>query len=227
MTEIQKTLFRMQDKEYKLFSQKLMPTVPKEKVIGIRVPKLRKFANSFYREPEAKRFMKNLPHKYFEEDNLHALLLEKIKDYNIAIAETERFLPHIDNWATCDMFVPTAFKNNTKMLIDKINIWIKSSHSYTVRYAIELLMKLYLDENFSDAYPKLVASVKSDEYYVKMMIAWYFATALSKQYDFAIAYLENNNLDEWTHNKTIQKAIESYRILDSVKDYLRTLRRRK
>ncbi len=226
MTAIQQTLFGMQDKEYKAFHQKLMPTVPEEKVIGIRIPELRKFATQFAKTDEANAFLKKLPHKYFEEDNLHAFIIEKISDFDLTIAQTEEFLPYIDNWATCDMFMPKVFKKNTNKLYEKIKLWIKSEKTYTIRYAIGLLMKLYLDDEFKSEYPKLVSSVKSDEYYVNMMIAWYFATALSKQYDSVICYLENNILDVWTHNKTIQKAIESYRISSPVKAYLRTLRRK-
>lgn len=224
MTELQKTLFSMQDKKYKYFSSSLMPTVPADTVIGIRTPILRKFAKEFAKSKECEIFMNELPHKYFEENNLHAFVIEEIKDFDLSVKETEKFLPYIDNWATCDSFFPKIFKQNKEKLIYIIKNMLTCSHQYTVRYAIGLLMKLYLDEDFKDEYPLLVASVKSDEYYVNMMRAWYFATALVKQYDSIIRYLKYNKLDLWTHNKTIQKACESYRISNERKAFLKTLK---
>ena len=201
-----------------------MPTINPDTIIGIRIPVLRKFAKDFSKKDVAKDFLNQLPHKYYEENNLHAFILETIKDYKSALEKTEEFLPYIDNWATCDMFFPKVFKNHTDDLLSHIKRWLESNSVYTIRYAIGLLMKLYLDENFSPEYPELVSSIRSDEYYVNMMIAWYFATALAKQYDTAIEYLTNKKLDTWVHNKTIQKAIESYRISDETKNYLRTLK---
>lgn len=224
MNKLQEQLFSMQDEKYKSFHAKLIPNVNPDKIIGIRTPELRKFANAFSKMPESKEFIENLPHKYYEENNLHAFVIEKIKDYDCAIEQTERFLPYIDNWATCDMFLPKTFKKNTGRLTEKINEWLKSDKTYTVRYAIGLLMGLYLDSEFKPEYLEAVASVHSDEYYINMMIAWYFATALAKQYNAAIPFLTENRLDKWVHNKTIQKAIESRRISDETKAYLKTLK---
>lgn len=218
-------LLEMQDLSYRDFSARLMPTIPKNSIIGIRVPLLRKFAKCYSKNDNAIDFMNTLPHTYFEENNLHAFLIENINDFEVALKRTAEFLPFIDNWATCDSFCPKVFKKNTGVLVEVIKQWLKSDHVYTVRYAIGLLMKLYLDENFNASYPLLVSEVMSDEYYVKMMIAWYFATGLAKQYDDFVFYLENNILDKWTHNKTIQKACESYRISGQTKEYLKTLRR--
>ena len=227
MTEkiIRDRLFEMQDAEYRDFHSRLMPTVKKELIIGVRTPDLRKFANEISGSPLADEFMKILPHKYYEENNLHAFLIEKINDFNLCAAELDRFLPFVDNWATCDMIRPKIFKKHLPELLEKIKTGIESENTYTVRFAIEMLMCYYLDEAFDISYPAAVAQICSDEYYIKMMQAWYFATALAKQYDSVIPYLEQNRLDADTHNKTIRKAIESYRITDEKKKYLRTLKR--
>lgn len=217
----------MQDLKYRDFHSRLMPNIDKDLVIGVRTPQLRKFAAEVSKSgsaAELAEFIKVLPHKYYEENNLHAMLIEHIKDYDATIIETERFLPFIDNWATCDMFKPKIFNRNKDKLIDKIYEWIDSDSVYKVRYAIGMLMKFFLDEDFDTKYLDTVAAVKSDEYYINMMIAWYFATALAKQYDDAIKVIENRRLDPWTHNKAIQKAIESYRIDKGTKDYLRLLK---
>ena len=224
MTDLQKQLFDLRDEKYKSFHAKLIPNIDPDKIIGIRTPVLRKFAKEFAKTPEADGFIKNLPHEYYEENNLHAFIIEGIKDYDKAIEETERFLPYIDNWATCDMYSPKIFKKNTDRLISNITQWINSSHPYTIRYAIGMLMSLYLGDNFKDEYPQLAASVHSEEYYVNMMIAWYFATALAKQYDRVISYFTQCKLDKWVHNKAIQKAVESSRILPETKAYLKTLK---
>lgn len=224
MTQIQKRLFEMQDLKYRDFHSRLMPNIDKDLVIGVRTPQLRKFAAEVSKSGSAAEFITVLPHKYYEENNLHAMLIGHIKDYDATIIETERFLPFIDNWATCDMFKPKIFNRNKDKLIDKIYEWIDSDSVYTVRYAIGMLMKFFLDEDFDTKYLDTVATVKSDEYYINMMIAWYFATALAKQYDDAIKVIENRRLDPWTHNKAIQKAIESYRIDKGTKDYLRLLK---
>lgn len=224
MTDLQKELFSMQDEAYKSFNSKLLPTVNPDSVIGIRIPVLRKFAKDFSKKPEALEFLKILPHRYFDENNLHAFLIESIKDYDIALSETKRFLPYIDNWATCDMFLPKVFKKNPEKLLSEIKQWIKSDLTYTVRYAIGLLMSIYLDEHFSPDYLALVSEVHSDEYYINMMIAWYFATALAKQYETAITYITDYKLDPWVHNKTIQKAIESSRISNETKEYLKSFK---
>lgn len=228
MKDIEKTvqarLFEMQDLKYRDFHSKLMPTVDKEKIIGVRVPELRKFAKEFAKTEEAKDFLKILPHKYYEENNIHAFLIEQIKDFDECVSALDNFLLYVDNWATCDMMTPKVFKKNTDKLLPKINEWLISDYAYEVRFAIGMLMKLYLDENFDEKYLKLVAGVKSDEYYINMMIAWYFATALAKQWKKALPYIENKSLDKWTHNKAIEKAVESYRITKEQKEYLKTLK---
>ena len=222
--DICKELFLLQDLEYKEFHSRLLPSIDDKAIIGIRIPMLRKFAKNIANTPEAEAFMAHLPHKYYEENNLHAFLIEQIKDYDEALRQTERFLPYIDNWATCDSFLPKIFKKNTDKLIVKINQWLKSDKPYTIRYAIGLLMSLYLDEGFKAEYAEEVSKIKSEEYYVNMMIAWYFATALAKQYDATIPYLTEKRLDKWVHNKTIQKATESRRILPETKEMLKKLK---
>lgn len=221
---IEEKLFSMQDKEYKKFNSALLPTVEDEKIIGIRTPILRKYAAEIAKTPLAAEFLSVLPHKYYEENNLHAFLLEKIKDYDEAVCEMDRFLPYVDNWATCDSMAPKIFAKNTDKFLEKIKKWISSNQTYTVRYGIGMLMRYYLDERFLPEYAAMVASVKSEEYYVNMMIAWYFATALAKEYEVAVKYLENGSLSTWIHNKTIQKACESYRVSDDKKQYLKTLK---
>ena len=222
--DIQKMLLSEQDIGYKEFHKKLMPTIPEDKIIGIRIPVLRKIAKEISSSPEAEEFMNTLPHKYYEENNLHAFLIEKIKDYDEALKKTEEFLPYVDNWATCDSFSPKVFSENRDKIILKIKEWLSSDKEFTVRYAIGLLMNLFLDEDFKKEYPHFAAEVKSDKYYIKMMQAWYFATALAKQYDTAILFLEEKRLDPWVHNKSIQKAVESRSIDDETKKYLRTLK---
>ncbi len=227
MTEeyILKRLFEMQDFKYRDFHSRLMPTVPKELIIGVRTPALRKLAKEFKNSVYAAEFLATLPHKYYEENNLHAFLIEDIKDYNECIKAVNRFLPYVDNWATCDMMRPKIFKKHLAELLEQIKIWLLSDETYTVRFGIEMLMCYYLDEDFSSEHPEMISKIRSDEYYVKMMIAWYFATALAKQYDAVIPYLEQNRLDADTHNKTVRKAIESYRITDEQKTYLKTMKR--
>ncbi len=227
MTEkyIRDRLFEMQDLKYRDFHSKLMPTVSKELVIGVRTPDLRKFAKEISNTSYSESFMDILPHKFYEENNLHAFLIELSDDFALCIERLNRFLPYVDNWATCDMMRPKIFRKHLSELFSQIKIWIKSDDTYTVRFAIEMLMCYYLDENFSTEYSDMVAEIRSDEYYIRMMQAWYFATALSKHYDEIIQYLECHRLDTDTHNKTIRKAIESYRISDNCKEYLKTLKR--
>ncbi|MGN0468070.1 MAG: DNA alkylation repair protein [Acutalibacteraceae bacterium] len=217
-------LFQLQDKKYKEFSSKLIPTVDADLVIGVRTPALRKLAKEFSKNPLCDEFMQSLPHSYLEENNLHAFLIEQIKDYDKAVKEVDLFLPYVDNWATCDQMSPKIFRKHPDELLEKIGEWIKSERTYTVRFAIEMLMTYYLDEWFKSEYLALVCNVRSDEYYVKMMIAWFFATALAKQYDASISYIENRKLEKWVHNKTIQKACESFRVDDEKKAYLRSLK---
>lgn len=222
--KVQQDLFAMQDLEYRDFHAKLMPTVEKESVIGVRVPVLRTYAKKFGKTEEVKQFLKILPHQYYEENNLHGLLIEQIKDYELCIEELERFLPHIDNWATCDLLAVRTVKNHLNSYIKKIDRWLESEYIYTIRFGINMLMRYYLEEEFKLEYPGKVAAIRSEEYYVNMARAWYFATALAKKYDQVLPFLEEQKMDVWTHNKTIQKAIESYRITPEQKEYLRTLK---
>ena len=224
MEEIQKHLFELQDMAYRDFHSRLMPDIDKETVIGIRVPMLRKYAKSIVGTELAEKFIKELPHRYYEENNLHMMLITGIKDYDRCISEIERFLPYIDNWATCDFPAPKCFENHKEDLLPVIKRWIASSETYTIRYGIGMLMRLYLDEDFDPEYVRLVVGVKSDEYYVNMMIAWYMATALAKQWDAVIPYIEEHRMSDWVHRKTIQKAVESYRITDEQKKYLKGYR---
>ena len=205
--KVQQDLFTMQDLKYRDFHAKLMPTVEKESVIGVRVPVLRTYAKKFGKTEEAKQFLKVLPHQYYEENNLHGLLIEQIKDYELCIEELERFLPHIDNWATCDLLAVRTVKNHLNSYIKKIDRWLESEHIYTIRFGINMLIRYYLEEEFKLEYPRKVA-----------------ATALAKKYDQVLPFLEEQKMDVWTHNKTIQKAIESYRITPEQKEYLRTLK---
>ena len=214
----------MQDPVYRDFHSNLMPGIDKNTIIGIRTPQLRKFAKQLAQTEEAEQFLRQLPHQYYEENNLHMMLVAQIKDYERCLAEVERFLPYIDNWATCDLPVPKCFGKHKKELITVIRKWILSEKTYIVRYGIGLLLRLYLDADFDPAYLELVTAVRSEEYYVNMMIAWYLATALAKQWEETIPYLEERRLPEWVHRKTIQKAVESYRITKEKKEYLRSLR---
>lgn len=224
MEEIQKQLFELQDMAYRDFHSRLMPDIDKETVIGIRVPMLRKYAKSIAGTELAEKFINELPHCYYEENNLHMMLITGIKDYDRCLTEIERFLPYIDNWATCDFPAPKCFENHKEDLLPVIKRWIASSETYTIRYGIGMLMRLYLDADFDPEYVRIVAEVKSDEYYVNMMIAWYMATALAKQWDAVIPYIEEHRMSDWVHRKTIQKAVESYRITDEQKRYLKEYR---
>ena len=226
MEFLHQSLYEMQDLSYRDFHSKLMPTVAEESIIGIRTPALRKFAKEFAKREEKEEFLSSLPHKYYEENNLHGFLLEKEKDYEQLIARLDAFLPYVDNWATCDMVRPKILREHLPELREKIKEWLASEHTYTVRYGIGMLLSFYLEEAFLPEYLEWVAKVHSKEYYVKMMVAWYFATVLAKQYEETIVYLEQYRLDIWEHNKTIQKAIESYRITIEQKAYLRTLKRK-
>lgn len=222
--DIQRRLFELQDLKYKDFSSKLTPAVDPETVIGVRTPELRKLAKEYARTPEAEEFLEILPHRYFEENNLHGFLIETIRDYDAAINAVEAFLPYIDNWATCDLMSPKVFKKHLPELYEKIKVWMRSDRTYTIRFGIGMLMSHYLDDAFQPEMPELVAAIRSEAYYVNMMIAWYFATALVKQPDAIMPFIEERRLEKWTHNKAIQKAIESYRISDETKTYLRTLK---
>ena len=224
--EIRKQLQELKDEKYKSFNHSLIPGVDDE-FIGVRTPELKALAKKLSKEKDIQDFLDDLPHHVFEENQLHAFIINEIKDYTEAMNETEKFLPYVNNWATCDQLSPKAFKKDLKDLLKKCKKWIASKETYTIRFGVGMLMRYFLDEEFDDAYPKLVAKIHSDEYYVKMMVAWYFATALAKQYDSVIGYLEDKKLYPWVHNKTISKAIESYRVSDEHKDYLKTLRIKK
>ena len=222
--EVKKQLFEMQDLKYRDFHAGLMPNIDKNRIIGVRTPQLRKFAKEYGKTENAKTFLTVLPHQYYEENNLHGLLIEQIKEYDSALDELERFLPYIDNWATCDMLAMKVVKKHLDLFIKKIYQWLESKHTYTIRFAIGMLMRYYLEDTFKIGYARKVAEIRSEEYYVNMMRAWYFATALAKQYEQVIPFLEERQLDVWTHNKTIQKSVESYRISPKQKEYLITLK---
>lgn len=219
-------LLAFKDDGYKTFHSKLMPTVNAETIIGVRVPHIRKLCKEIKGTPLAERFINSLPHKFYEENNLHACLLGGITDFYEAISKVEAFLPYINNWATCDMLSVKAFKNDRQKLLPYIKNWLKSEETYTVRFAIKMLMDHFLDEDFDKKYLKMVALAKSDEYYINMMCAWYFATALAKQYESTLPYIENGNLPNFVHNKTISKACESFRVSENAKQYLKTLKRK-
>lgn len=225
--DVRKRLFEMQDTGYRDFHARLFPTVEKEKIIGIRTPILRKFAKEFGKTERSEMFLKVLPHQYYEENNLHGLLIEQIRDYDKCLKELERFLPYIDNWATCDLLALHMMKKHRDIFIREIYRWMESDKPYIIRFGISMLMRHYLDEGFKPEYPEKVAAIRSEEYYVNMMRAWYFATALAKQYEKILPFLEEQRMDIWTHNKTIQKSIESYRITQEQKNHLRTLRIKK
>lgn len=224
MTSLQKRLFELQDTKYRDFHSKLIPNIEKERIIGIRTPVLRRFAKEFGKTAEAADFLEELPHDYYEENNLHIMLLTQVQDFGKCLEQIEKFLPYIDNWATCDLPLPKCFAKHKEELLEHIRSWIASGETYTIRYGMGVLMRLYLDEDFRSEYLEWVTGVSSEEYYVNMMIAWYLATALVKQWDTVIPYLEERRLSPWVHRKTIQKAVESYRITPEQKGYLKGLR---
>lgn len=222
--EIRNELFRNQDEKYRDFQAKLLPILDPQTVIGVRTPILRGFAKTLYKENDFSDFLNELPHEYFDENQLHAFLISEIKDFDYCMDELNKFLPFVDNWATCDQLSPKVFKKHKQELLEQIKIWLISEKTYTLRFAVGMLMQYFLDEDFDLEYPKMLLEIRSDEYYVKMMISWYFATALAKQYEAILPFLENKSLEKWTHNKAIQKALESYRVSDEQKIYLRTLK---
>ena len=225
--EIRQRLFELQDVSYRDFQVKLIPTVETESMIGVRTPALRKLAREYGKREDIGEFLQDLPHRYFDENQLHAFIISGIKDFETCIMYVEKFLPYVDNWATCDQMSPTVFKKKRQELLPYIREWVKSDRTYTVRFGIGMLMQHYLDEDFDPSYPEMVSGIKSEEYYISMMIAWYFATALAKQYDTVLPYIEEKRLDSQTHNRAIQKAVESYRITQEQKAYLKTLKIRK
>ena len=224
MTEIQERLFELQDEKYRDFQVKLIPSVDPATVIGVRTPELRKLAKELAKRDDIDMFLAALPHDYFDENQLHAFILSGMKDYAGCMAGVCAFLPYVDNWATCDQMSPKAFSKNKDDLLVHIKDWLKSDRTYTIRFAAGMLMEHFLGDDFDAAYPELVAGISSDEYYVNMMRAWYFATALAKQYESIIPFIEEKKLDSWTHNKAIQKSVESYRITPEQKAYLKTLK---
>ncbi|MBR0382247.1 MAG: DNA alkylation repair protein [Eubacterium sp.] len=222
--EITERLSLLQDEKYRSFQVKLIPTVNEENVIGVRTPALRKYAKELSKREDIHDFLEELPHQFFDENQLHAFIISEIKDYELCLEEVNRFLPYVDNWATCDQMSPKVFKKHRPELVDQIKIWISSEKTYTIRFGIGMLMEHFLNEDYDPVYPELVAGIRSEEYYVNMMIAWYFATALAKQYESILPYIENGRLDTWTHNKAIQKSVESNRIKAEHKEYLKKLK---
>ena len=222
--EIEQQLKSLADEKYRKMQVTIIPTVVPESIIGVRTPELRKMAKELAKRSDVSDFLSDLPHRYFEENQLHAFILSEMKDFDSCIRYVDAFLPYVDNWATCDQMSPKIFKKHKEELLSWVSTWISSKETYTVRFAIGMLMEHFLDDDFSPAYPKMVSKVRSEEYYVNMMIAWYFATALAKQYDSILPYIEKKKLSDWTHNKAIQKSVESYRITDEQKAYLKTLK---
>ena len=222
---ITEELFALQDVFYAAFQAKLTPNIPRELFIGVRVPEARKLAKKLSQKPEAASFLSDLPHTYYDENILHSLLLSEMKDYDSCVVAVDAFLPYVDNWAVCDILSPKIFKKHKAALLEKIKEWSESEKTYTCRFGIEMLLSHFLDEDFKPAYLEIPASVHREEYYVGMIMAWFFATALAKQWDATITYIEEHRLDPWTHNKTIQKARESGRITPKQKEYLKTLKR--
>lgn len=223
--DITKKLLSLKEEAYGDFQAKIVPNIERERIIGIRIPVLRQLAKELKGQPEVKEFFNMLPHKYYEENILHIILIEDIRDYEECMEEIEKFLPYMDCWAVTDDKIPKVLSKHREELIKSVYRWIQSKETYTCRYGLHMLMSQYLDDDFKPEYLEIAASVRSEEYYVNMMNAWYFATALAKQWDATIPYIEKNELDIWTHNKTIQKAIESYRVTKEHKEYLRTLKR--
>ena len=223
-TELYRKLYELQDLKYRDMQMRIIPSIDPGSIIGVRTPALRTIAKEILRSGEYGEFLKELPHRYFEENQLQAFIISGIKDPEVCMQELERFLPYVDNWATCDQMSPGIFRKHKALLLEHVRKWIRSDKPYTVRFGVGMLMQHFLDEDYDPQYPEMIAGIRSDEYYVNMMIAWYFATALAKQYDSILPYIEQKRLDPWTHNKAIQKSIESYRITDEQKAYLKTLK---
>lgn len=224
--EIREKLFSLQDETYRAFQAALVPTVEYERIIGVRTPALRKLAKELSAQDRYRGFIRMLPHTYYEENTLHGFMIERIRDFAECAAALDAFLPFVDNWATCDTMSPKALRANRPALLGRIQKWLASDHTYTVRFGIGMLMRHFLDDAFKAEYLRYVADIRSGEYYVNMMRAWFFATALAKQCDATMRFIKENPLDTWTHNKTIQKALESRRIPAERKAYLRTLKRK-
>ena len=223
-TDLHKKLYSLQDMKYRDMQIRIIPTINPESVIGVRTPELKRMATDVLKAGDYQEFLNELPHKFFEENQLQAFIISGIKDLNECMEELEKFLPYVDNWATCDQMSPKIFRKHRKELLTHIKKWIKAEKTYTVRFGVGMLMEHFLDEEFDPEYPAMVAEIRSEEYYVNMMIAWYFATALAKQYESVLPYLEQKRLDDWTHNKAIQKSVESRRITEEQKIYLKSLK---
>ena len=208
-SQLTDVLYENQDDTYRQMQIRLLPNLSPDSIIGVRTPVLRSIARQL---EDASAFCENLPHRFFEENQIHSFLLEREKDFDVAVSEIERFLPFVDNWATCDQLRPRCFQRNRRKLLPYIRKWIASDEPYTVRFGVGMLMVHFLDEDFEESLLELPAGVQSKEYYVQMMIAWYYATALAKQYETTLPYISGYKLDKWTHNKMIQKAAESYRV---------------
>lgn len=221
MGNLTDNLFSLQDEKYRDFQRRLIPNIVSEAIIGVRTPDLRRLAKEL---DEKETFLDTLPHRYFEENQVHDFLLERETDFDTALSRVESFLPYIDNWATCDQLIPKAFKKHRQELLPAIRRWLSSDHTYTIRFGMKMLMDHFLDEDFDPVYLEWVAGVRREDYYVKMMAAWYFATALAKQYDAALPFITEGRLEAWTHNKAIQKAVESYRIPPEQKELLKSYR---
>lgn len=221
---IYKRLLQDQDLEFREFQSKLVPNISKETMIGVRTPQMRQIAKELFGTKDGEEFLKTLPHQYYEENIIHFFMIAMIKDFDKCVEAVETFLPYVDCWPVCDQSSPKVFKKNHEKLLPRIQKWIASEHIYTARFGMRMLMNEFLDEDFREEYLEWVASKRGEEYYLNMMIAWYFATALAKQYDASIAYIEQRKLDPWTHGKAIQKAMESFRVSEEHKAYLRTLR---
>ena len=222
--DLQKKLYDLNNQKYRDMQIKIVPTVDAESVIGVRTPELKALAKDLLKTGEYKAFLKELPHQFFEENQLQAFIISGIKDLDECMEELENFLPYVDNWATCDQMSPKIFKKHKDVLFSHIKEWLDSKKTYTVRFGIKMLMEHFLDADYDPKYPKMVSGLRSKEYYVNMMIAWYFATALAKQYESVVSFIEGKKLDDWTHNKAIQKSIESRRIPQEQKEYLRSLK---
>lgn len=224
--DLHKKLYSLKDLKYRNMQIKIIPTLDPESIIGVRTPELRTMAKEILKAGDYKDFLDDLPHKFFEENQLHAFIISGIKDMNECMEEMEKFLPYVDNWATCDQMSPKIFKKHKEVLLVHINEWLNSEKTYTIRFGVGMLMEHFLGEDFDLIYPEMVAKLRSEEYYVNMMIAWYFATALAKQYESVLPFIEEKRLDDWTHNKAIQKSIESRRITEEQKKYLKSLKNR-
>ena len=222
--ELHSKLHELQDLKYRDMQVKIIPSVDPDSIIGVRTPELKTLAKEILKAGDYKEFLEELPHEHFEENQLHAFIISGIKDMNECMEELEKFLPYVDNWATCDQMSPKIFKKHKEELLAHIKEWLGSEKTYTVRFGVGMLMEHFLDDDYDPVYPEMVAKLRSEEYYINMMIAWYFATALAKQYESILPFIEQKRLDDWTHNKAIQKSVESYRITDEQKKYLKSLK---